>query len=541
MAAPCNKLEKITLLITSLGFIVWSSVFIYRSSFIAIDGRRYFCLFDDAMISMRYAWNFSHGTGLVWNPGEHVQGYTNLLMALLMSLATWVFDKSSAVLCIQILGIGFMLAIAFAGMKVAGCMIQDDESAIKRQGLIRILVFFGILFYYPLSYWSLMGMETGLLTLLLLLGILAVFNYEEHGKLKPLFLASVYLGLAYLTRNDSIIFAVLIWFYIIWKIPNKRTDFKSIFRLLPAICLYFIFVIGQCIFQYLYYGEWVPNTYILKLTGMPLFVRLVNGVGFIKLFLLEISILLILSIIDLVFNFRKPKLLLLSLVLSAIAYQVYVGGDAWSYWRIMSPTMPLLIMLFIIAVVFLMSRRVRGQYSVHLPQFLKKYESEGSILLLTLGGLLLVNTHFMPELLLTQKPYQTQDNQYFVNSALVIDQLTSSDASVGVLWAGSIPYYTGRKAIDFLGKSDRYIAHLPPDVSGQIAWDGMYSVPGHNKYDLNYSIKILQPTYVQRFVWGSQDLSQWAESHYVEVEYSGISVFLLKDSRAVMWDKLNFP
>ena len=386
-----------------------------------------------------------------------------------------------------------------------------------------------------------MGMETGLLTLLLLFCILSAFEYEQSTKPLFLFLTAGSLGLAYLTRNDSIIFAILIWSYVIWKIPNKRVDFQNLLRFLTAICIYFIFVAGQFIFQYSYYGEWEPNTYVLKLTGMPLFARLGNGMGFIKLFLFEISILLILSIIDLIFNFQKRKLLLLSLVLSAIAYQVYVGGDPWNYWRMVSPTMPLMIVLFIIAIITLLSRQTSKEYLIHTPMFLKKYEKESGILLLTLTGLLLANAHFMPELLLVQKPYQTQDNQYFVNTALVIDQLTTSDASVGVLWAGSIPYYTGRKAIDFLGKSDRYIANLPPDMSGKISWDGMNSVPGHDKYDLNYSIKILRPTYVQRFVWGSQDLSQWAETQYVEVEYSGISVFLLRDSPAVIWNKINSP
>ena len=41
----------------TVAFFTWASLFIYRSSFVAIDGRRYFALFDDAMISMRYAWN----------------------------------------------------------------------------------------------------------------------------------------------------------------------------------------------------------------------------------------------------------------------------------------------------------------------------------------------------------------------------------------------------------------------------------------------------------------------------------------------------
>ncbi len=77
-------------------FIAWASLFIYRSSVVGIDGRRYFCLFDDAMISMRYAWNLSHGSGLVWNPGEYVEGYTNPLWTLVMSPATFLCSTSRA-------------------------------------------------------------------------------------------------------------------------------------------------------------------------------------------------------------------------------------------------------------------------------------------------------------------------------------------------------------------------------------------------------------------------------------------------------------
>lgn len=58
-------------------FVVWASLFIYRASGIGIDGKRQLPLFDDAIISMRYAWIFSHGSGLLWNPGEYVECYTN--------------------------------------------------------------------------------------------------------------------------------------------------------------------------------------------------------------------------------------------------------------------------------------------------------------------------------------------------------------------------------------------------------------------------------------------------------------------------------
>src|SRR3954451_10285533 len=65
-------------------FLIYAGLFIYRTSFV-IDGERYFSLFDDAMISMRYAKNLANGYGLVWNPGgERVEGYTNPLWVLYM-------------------------------------------------------------------------------------------------------------------------------------------------------------------------------------------------------------------------------------------------------------------------------------------------------------------------------------------------------------------------------------------------------------------------------------------------------------------------
>ncbi|MDC3958601.1 hypothetical protein KEG38_32400 [Polyangium jinanense] len=45
---------------------------------------RWLC--DDAFISFRYARNFSRGEGLVFNPGEWVEGYTNFLWTLVLGL-----------------------------------------------------------------------------------------------------------------------------------------------------------------------------------------------------------------------------------------------------------------------------------------------------------------------------------------------------------------------------------------------------------------------------------------------------------------------
>lgn len=530
------KLEKIIIGIISIGFVAWSAAFIYGSSFIAIDGKRYFCLFDDAMISMRYAWNFSHGEGLVWNSGEYIQGYTNLLMTLLMSFATLMFDKSTAALFIQISGVCFMLAIAYATMQIANHFIQNESR--QRQSYIRVIAYLCPLSYYPLAYWSLMGMETGLLTLLCVFGVLATLNYTKYNNVKNLFLVAVCFGLAYLTRNDSIIFAMLAWLYIAQNIFSSKAAHKATLLLFSAIGLYALFIVGQAIFQYSYYGELLPNTYTLKLTGMPLVERINNGIGFIEPFLIAIAFILVISSLYLIANFTKQKLLLISIVFSSIGYQVYVGGDPWTYWRILSPSMPLLFVLFICAIAAsvntLFSANVVNDFFNRNSKFPRRHVAEACIVLLILTGLLSANYKFLPEMSLSAKPYQADANQRNVNTAIAITRLTTSDATVGVYWAGSIPYFSGRKAFDFLGKCDRYIARLAPDLSGKIGWNGMNSVPGHNKYDLNYSIKTLQPTYVQWFRWGSQDLSEWAKMKYALVDYNGVSLYILKDSPSVV-------
>lgn len=544
------KLEKAVIAAISIGFIIWSAVFIYRSSLIGIDGKRYFCLFDDAMVSMRYAWNFSHGLGLVWNPGERVEGYTNFLMTLLMALATLILDKSTAVLFMQLAGVGFMLTIAYLSMRIADHIVREETH--HHQGLTRVLAFFCALAYYPLAYWTLMGMETGLLTVLLLSGILAAFKYVKSGQPAQLLALTASLGLAYLTRNDSIVFAVFLWSYVTWEKLRLRADRKALYQILEAVGLFLLFVIGQSAFRYLYYGDLLPNTYTLKLTGMPLGIRIQNGIGFVTPFLNEILVLLLLPCIDLIFGFGKRKFLLLCLALSAIAYQVYVGGDPWDYWRIMSPCMPLLMIPFVSAAIAVADASVSSQtlstYLLRNPiiprKYLRralaaKYASQVLVISATLLGLLLADARFLLQIELRAGPYTADDNRRHVNAAIAIAQVTTSDASVGVVDAGSIPYYTGLKAIDFLGKSDKYIANLPPDLSGRVGWNGMTSVPGHNKYDLRYSIRTLMPTYVEQFSWGGQNLDQWAATRYVTVNYEGVQLSLLRDSPLVLWGRLN--
>jgi len=540
-----RKIERIAPPVTALGFLAWSAAFIRVSSSVATDGHRYFCLFDDAMISMRYAWNFAHGSGLVWNPGEYVQGYTNFLMTLLMALAAFSFSKSAAVLCIQILGALMLLMVAWLAMRIVDRLAGRDSD--KPYGaLLRMLAFFCALAYYPLNYWTLMGMETGLLTLCLLSGVFLTFRYVDHKRAIDLYLAAACMGLANWTRTDSVVFAFPIGLYLLWEARAQSAaggasagGGAAYRRLALGALVYLGFVASLLVFQKLYYGDMLPNTYTLKLTGRSLIPRAWDGYVFARPWLDQMAPILILALVDLIYAFSPRKLLLAALVLASLTYEIYVGGDPWRYWRIMAPTVPLASLLALQALAGL--ARALSRSPAFDAYFGKRPLIPAAQALVLVGALLMMrfaDVTFWKEVKFIDRPYTAYSNGVGVNIALGLRDLTDEDAVIGVVWAGSIPYYSGRRSVDFLGKCDRYIARLPPDESGAVGWGVVRSVPGHNKYDLNYSIKKLRPDYVAVLNYGQQDLTEWAKDKYVSVECRGRELLLAKDSPHVHWDKL---
>jgi hypothetical protein len=408
---------------------------------------------------------------------------------------------------------------------------------------VNLLVLFGVLAYYPLSYWSLMGMETGLLSLLLISGVYFVIRYKSEYKNELLILCSIMFGLGFLARNDSIIYAgltfLLLLLLLIWE--GKRKDIIGM--LITVVGVYSIFVVGQFLFRYLYYGGFVPNTYILKLVGMPLQIRIINGFGFLEPFLIGLLPLLILVGLEFLTKNWKYKTYFLLLFGLAIAYQIYVGGDPWRYWRMIAPFMPLLLILICTSIVniiesFMKTSLFRKSFD-RKSNISKEYYLPFLSVVILLGVMFHLNRPFLREALLLEDPYQVKNNNNNVNMAIVLNDITTGDATIGVFWAGTIPYYTDLKAIDFLGKSDSNIASLSPDLSGAVGWNGMTSVPGHNKYDLEYSIKVLQPTYVQGFRWGQDYLGDVKYSKYTKVGYKDIiSLYLLSESPYVLWERV---
>jgi len=203
------------------GFLWWSMLFLHAASFDFGDHRMY-SLFDDAMISLRYALNFTEGNGLVWNIGERVEGYTNLLMVLVMSIGTFLFSPNGAVLYTHIVGVVFIVVIAFCLRRIAAIVLCDVAE--ERRGIYAAIAFFLPLSYYPLVYWSVMGMETGLLSMLVTAAVLVVVRPVSTARINPLF--SLLLGMMVLVRPDAVIQAGLL---LLFSFYNTAAASQGIF------------------------------------------------------------------------------------------------------------------------------------------------------------------------------------------------------------------------------------------------------------------------------------------------------------------------
>jgi arabinofuranosyltransferase len=508
------------LAVAGLVYLAWAGAFVYRSTAESTStSGRVFILFDDAMVSLRYAWNLAHGQGLVWNPGERIEGFTNLLMTLLMSVGCWFLDKYRAAAFPQLLGIGFILGAAWQAravfLKVSG--LADD----KLRQAAAALVFIAALAYYPLSYWTLLGMETGLLSVLLCSALAVYVRAEEKTSLW----LPVLLGLAVMTRPDTMAQAGLILGFRALYLM-RRGAWSAVAR---EALVFAAFPAGVLAFRHAYYGEWVPNTYYLKLTGLDRDIRLQSGMAYTRQLLPSLMLLLGLAVAGLAARFNTRKLLLAGLVASILAYQTWVGGDAWLYWRFFCPYFPLLALLAVegaAQIVALLWKALPAASSLLAPQW--RLAVLAACVPLT-AGMLAADKSFGKEILFTEGAMSVEYNRANMNTGLALKRVLLPGAKVGVTWAGVIPYFSGHIGVDFLGKCDKQIAQMKAQMVG---FNGMPSVPGHNKYDLHYSIEQLKPDFVQTHYWGGDDLLAYTDANYVRRE----NILIRKDSPYVNWD-----
>ena len=517
------------LILILTGFGLYAARYIHATSFV-IGGVRYYNLFDDAMVSMRYAWNLAHGNGLVWNPGERVEGFTNPLWVVFM--AFWHLLPLSAPqisLAMQVAG-GVFLALNIVFIYLIVRHLSDDLLA-----LAAALVM--VAFYGPLDVWGLLGMEVSVLTLILSLAAWIVLTRDLSRWSKGLYLI---LGLSTLIRVDMAVPAVLLIGFLAF---TDRKNWKS--HLAWGVGILVVFIGGQTLLRYWYYGELLPNTYTLKMVGLSPVIRIARG--FWVLFELAWQMNWIVFLLPLaVFIFRRDKNVFLLALLFAgqVAYSTYVGGDAWEHRgganRFISTALPLWFALFGVT---LSSLRKAVETALRLAGW--KIAASHAVALVLVGfslwnaNFLLADYRSIDKWLLNRKPNYIESHEKYVLTAQILEKITLPGAKIAVTAAGTEPYYLpDRYFIDLLGKADKVIAREP--IKSPVSLQGIADVrPGHMKWDYAYSLGELKPDVIVQ-LWEEDYKS--AEKYLVDYEavtIDGLPLYLRKNSPLIVWDIVN--
>jgi hypothetical protein len=535
-------ISRIILSSVLIAYALYAALFIYRTSFV-VEGERFFSLFDDGMVSMRYARNLASGYGLVWNPGgERIEGFTNPMWVLYMSFFHLMGISTSKVsLCIQISAALFMIFNLYYVFQISRMLSRDL--------LVPTFALVLTAFYLPLNNWALQGMEVSILTLILSICVWKVLLCLTCGQFSvPLY---PLLGLATLVRMDMVVpYVATLAFLSIADRDNRRK------HLVVGLSILVSFAAIQSAFRVLYYGEILPNTYYLTMAGYPIALRVIRGLIVFAQFVFKMNFIIFLIPFLSVFYRKEKVILYMIFVLAAqILYSIYVGGDAWEWWggsnRYIVIAMPVFFILLSYMLVEIVSLVDAGRVARQIKPgtTLRRLGSAKGTRQVTYATIVLavicmlsINAIHGPEAfkewLLINRPMLVLDNQYSVRMGLLLRRITTEQAKVAVVYAGAIPYFSDRYSIDLLGKADRTIAHEDMRISD---WKYRGFYPGHLKWNYGYSIGELQPDVVAQLwdLWGSsKEARPYLEGAYMEVEIEGFTLYIRNESDNIRWSEI---
>ncbi|MEE9607079.1 MAG: hypothetical protein V3U03_05015 [Myxococcota bacterium] len=492
----------------------WGLLYIVRTSFY-VAGQRAFCLWDDAMISMRYAKLFASGQGLVWNAdGERVQGFSNLGVTLVMALLHALpVDEFRISLVFQLLNLALLLAILWLVYDVANRLFPGSPLV----GLGALLVT-GL--YGPLAIWGLQGSDVAPVCLVMLLALRWTVTALRDGRDWPLG-AFVLLAAGIVLRLDfAVVFAVFVAASL-WLARRRWLCALVGLGALLAACA------AVMLFSWLYYGDPLPNSFYLKATGHPRAVVLESGLRqTLALLAGPTALLLGAGGLGLLAFFRRDRLvwLLPALIGALFAYNLWVGGD-WNQQhvsRFLVPAAPLFFILWA-GVCWRALARALGPAKLASPG-----ARVGLLCLVLLACLALQPRVAMREWLdpRAQTLWKEYNRRNFAYGIYFRDH-TAPETTLALHWAGTIGYLSERRAVDVLGKSDRHIARL------EVA----RFIPGHSKWDWDYVLSEHRPDVFRAASRGLEHRPDFTAGYYHVINRDGLGFFLRKDARDRLLDE----
>lgn len=300
---------------------------------------------DDAFIVFRYARNLAEGLGLVFNAGERVEGFTDLLWVLgtapafRLGIAPETWANAWGVLAYA----GAIALLAYDHGRLLGRLPSPAWAAVPLAAL-------GAAANGDWNAWATSGLETSLFTFLLVAGYVVLVG-NPPGARRAL-AAGLVFGLATLTRPDGAVPAVVGGVFVLWRTRRfaRASAYAAGFAALwvPAAA-----------FRLFYYGALVPNTYWAKSANVAWWSQGLRYLGLwadkYGVYALGVALLLAAALRwgregperrEASRDAWLPRVLLSGGIAAAYTlYVVRVGGD-FMYARMLVPATPFFLVLF---------------------------------------------------------------------------------------------------------------------------------------------------------------------------------------------------
>jgi len=281
---------------------------------------------DDAYISFRYARHLAAGVGLVFNPGERVEGYTNFLWVIIMALVhvlqgDMVFWSKA---------LSYVAAVASIGMLLRIERLSSGASSPPLFGLPSF--FLGV--STTLAVYADSGLETTSFLFFSLLGFRSLYAGKlGRSRWAGILASALFLSITALFRPEGhlviVIAALLVVYRLETRVWTRKEAFAWILVTVAVLAPYHAWRIA-------YFGDIFPNTYYVKAGGgLSAFTVGVRYVWSLMKFNLT-GPLLVLAVFGLL-NQRVPfefRLVSGAMTFSFMGYLLYIGTDEMNYYRL---------------------------------------------------------------------------------------------------------------------------------------------------------------------------------------------------------------
>ena len=427
-------------------------VLLIASLVLCWQGDRYHVTQDDAFTAFVYAKNLATGQGLTFNPSERVEGYTNFLWVLIMTLPH--------LLSSDIPRIANLLAVLCTVATVVLLYFCGQNFRPQRPMVFALVAPILLATNGAMAFWTFSGMETALFTLLLTAGGYRYIR-DLDGTAESHWTGALF-GLAALTRPEGLLaFGITSLHHLIATVPRNTATLSKWFRwTIP----FFILVVPHFAFRYYYYDQLLPNTFYAK--SAPRAIALQHGIEYTWDFLSACGLwgLILISPLTLLSQRRRRWGSYAALMLWAYtAYIVLIGGDVLGAQRFYVPLLPL-IYLTLQEGIYELARKVpargRGLRTRLAPGI------TGAVFAVT-SGMVWHSYKGLDEKILDLRRLVVSHNDKLHGLVAYLNDQPDTEKLVVATSAIGIPrYFTQARVIDLLGLTDAEVAHSSETISG---------------------------------------------------------------------------